>query len=116
LRQSAAARLRRQTVKLAYPCDAATNPESRVPVADALHKLDQAIARAGGAKVMLRFEEALAIRTAILGEHPFNGAMQAPGPPLRLQLPRPRLRTPPGGLGASRLRPQPPARKRVAGS
>jgi hypothetical protein len=49
--------------------------------ADALHLLDQAISRAGGAKVMLRMEEALAIRAVLLGERPPTCAMQAQGLP-----------------------------------
>ncbi len=51
------------------------------PVADALHKLDQAISRAGGAKVMLRMEDALAIRAVLMGERPPVCAMQAQGLP-----------------------------------
>ena len=35
---------------------------------DVLYKLDQAIARAGGAKVMLRLDEALAIRAVLSGQ------------------------------------------------
>lgn len=51
------------------------------PIEDALHKLDQAISRAGGAKVMLRMEEALAIRAVLLGERPPVCALQAQGRP-----------------------------------
>ena len=50
-------------------------------IADALHLLDQAISRADGAKVMLRMEEALAIRAVLLGERPPTCAMQAQGLP-----------------------------------
>ena len=51
------------------------------PIADALYKLDQAISRAGGAKVMLRMEEALAIRAVLLGERPPVCAMRSQGLP-----------------------------------
>jgi hypothetical protein len=51
------------------------------PVADALHTLDQAISRAGGAKVMLRMEEALAIRAVLMGERLPTCALQAQGLP-----------------------------------
>lgn len=51
------------------------------PIADALHILDHAISRAGGAKIMLRMEEALAIRAVLLGERPPVCALQAQGRP-----------------------------------
>lgn len=52
-----------------------------MPSADALHIIEQAIASAGGAKVMLRLDEAAAIRAALKGERPPVCAMQAQGLP-----------------------------------
>ena len=48
---------------------------------DALHILEQAIARAGGAKVMLRPDEDAAIMAALKGERPPICSMQAQGLP-----------------------------------
>lgn len=43
------------------------------PVSAALCTIDHAISRAGGAKIMLRLEEALAIRAVLMGERPPAG-------------------------------------------
>ena len=51
------------------------------PLTAALHTLDHAISRAGGAKVMLRLEEAAAIRAVLRGEKPPTCALQAEGRP-----------------------------------